>query len=145
MLTIIDRQLIGNYLKGYMVCLVSLLALYIVVDLFTNLDDFSHHNGGVAMTARLIGIYYGCKVWHGAGRDVHRGLDASQQRANPAPGLRRLDPAHRPPGPDQRLLDVDAERRQPGADHPQHRRQDDVPARRPRRREGDPGACTSRT
>src|SRR5947207_2516945 len=63
MLTIIDRQLIGNYLKGYMVCLVSLLALYIVVDLFTNLDDFSHHNGGIGMTARLVGIYYGYKVW----------------------------------------------------------------------------------
>jgi lipopolysaccharide export system permease protein len=63
MLTIIDRQLIGNYLKGYMVCLVSLLALYIVVDLFTNLDDFSHHSGGIGMTARLIGLYYGYKVW----------------------------------------------------------------------------------
>src|SRR5205823_9078904 len=63
MLTIIDRHLIFNYLKGYMVCLVSLLALYIVVDLFTNLDDFASHNGGIETTVRLITVYYGYKVW----------------------------------------------------------------------------------
>lgn len=62
MFTIIDRHLIGNYLKGYMVCLVSLLALYIVVDLFTNLDDFAHQ-GEVGATVKLIGTYYGYKVW----------------------------------------------------------------------------------
>ncbi len=63
MLTIIDRQLIRNYFKGYFICLTSLLSLYIVVDLFTNLDDFSHHNGGFGGTVRMIGVYYGYKVW----------------------------------------------------------------------------------
>jgi lipopolysaccharide export system permease protein len=63
MLTLIDRQLIRSYFKGYFICLVSLLSLYIVVDLFTNLDDFSNHNGGIGTTAHLIGIYYGYKVW----------------------------------------------------------------------------------
>jgi lipopolysaccharide export system permease protein len=63
MLTLIDRQLIRNYFKGYFICLSSLLSLYVVVDLFTNLDDFSHHNGGVSQTLRLIGVYYGYKVW----------------------------------------------------------------------------------
>src|SRR5947209_15304321 len=63
MLTIIDRELIRSYLKGYMICLTSLLSLYIVVDLFTNLDEFSHHNGGIDVTIRYICTYYGCKVW----------------------------------------------------------------------------------
>jgi len=62
MFKLIDRQLVRGYFKSYLVCLTSLLSLYIVVDLFTNLDDFTHHNGGVFMTARLIGIYYGYKV-----------------------------------------------------------------------------------
>src|SRR3954468_1313474 len=62
MLKLIDRQLVRGYFKAYLVCLTSLLSLYIVVDLFTNLDDFTHHNGGLATTARLIGVYYGYKV-----------------------------------------------------------------------------------
>jgi lipopolysaccharide export system permease protein len=62
MLKLIDRQLVRGYFKSYLVCLTSLLSLYIVVDLFTNLDDFTHHNGGFFMTAKLIGIYYGYKV-----------------------------------------------------------------------------------
>lgn len=63
MLTTIDRLLIRSFLKAYAVCLTSLLALYIVVDLFTNLDDFASHDGGVETTARYIGIYYGVKVF----------------------------------------------------------------------------------
>ena len=41
MLGLLDRQMIGNYVKAYVVCLTSLLGLFIVVDLFTNLDDFT--------------------------------------------------------------------------------------------------------
>src|SRR5262245_13418416 len=63
MLTLIDRQLIRSYFKGYFICLVSLLSLYIVVDLFTNIEDFSNHTGGVETTVRLVGVYYGFKVW----------------------------------------------------------------------------------
>src|SRR5213080_4663266 len=62
MLTLIDRSLVRSYLKAYAVCLVSLLSLYVVVDLFTNLDDFAH-TGGFGSTLRLIGSYYGVKIW----------------------------------------------------------------------------------
>src|SRR5262245_49682633 len=62
MFKLIDRQLVRGYFKAYLVCLSSLLSLYIVVDLFTNLDDFTHHSGGLPMTVQLIGIYYGYKV-----------------------------------------------------------------------------------
>ncbi len=37
-LKIVDRQMIRGYFKSYFVCLTALLSLYVVVDLFTNLD-----------------------------------------------------------------------------------------------------------
>src|SRR4051812_30937992 len=61
-LTIIDRQLIRGYFKSYIVCLTSLLSLYVVIDLFTNLDDFMRHHHGLLATVGRIGTYYGYKV-----------------------------------------------------------------------------------
>jgi lipopolysaccharide export system permease protein len=61
-LKIIDRQMIRGYFKSYFVCLASLLSLYVVVDLFTNLDDFTHHNKGLWASLLRICTYYGYKV-----------------------------------------------------------------------------------
>lgn len=58
MLGLLDRQMIYNYVKSYAVCLVSLLGLFIVVDLFTNLDDFTQHRKGMFATLRHIQLYY---------------------------------------------------------------------------------------
>ncbi len=62
MLHLIDRQLIYGYFKAYIVCLTSLLSLYVVVDLFTNMDDFTRHQGGLLESLRLIAVYYGTQV-----------------------------------------------------------------------------------
>jgi lipopolysaccharide export system permease protein len=59
---LIDRQMIRGYFKSYIVCLASLLSLYVVVDLFTNLDDFTHHNKGLLASLLRIIAYYGYKV-----------------------------------------------------------------------------------
>lgn len=59
---LIDRQMIRGYFKSYFVCLASLLSLYVVVDLFTNLDDFTHHNEGLRASLLRILTYYGYKV-----------------------------------------------------------------------------------
>jgi len=59
---LIDRQMIRGYFKSYIVCLASLLSLYVVVDLFTNLDDFTHHNKGLWAALLRIFAYYGYKV-----------------------------------------------------------------------------------
>src|ERR1700730_6405915 len=59
---LLDRQLILSYLKSYLVCLTSLLGLYIVVDLFTNLDDFAHHHHGLTAVLKAVGNYYGYKI-----------------------------------------------------------------------------------
>jgi lipopolysaccharide export system permease protein len=62
MLTTIDRQLIVNYLKAYLFCMVSLLGMYVVIDLFMNLDDFSHPNDTFVEALEHIGLYYTFKL-----------------------------------------------------------------------------------
>jgi lipopolysaccharide export system permease protein len=41
-MTILDRMLFVGFVRAYVICLVSTLSLYIIVDLFTNIDDFVH-------------------------------------------------------------------------------------------------------
>jgi lipopolysaccharide export system permease protein len=59
---IIDRQMVRGYFKSYLVCLSALLSLYVVVDLFTNLDSFTRGQSGLAGIARHIVSYYGYRV-----------------------------------------------------------------------------------
>ncbi|HZT79416.1 MAG TPA: LptF/LptG family permease [Gemmataceae bacterium] len=61
-MNLIDRQLIRAYFKAYLVCLVSLLGLYIVVDLFTNLEDFTGKHHGLLPVVQHIGTFYGYQV-----------------------------------------------------------------------------------
>lgn len=62
MFSLIDRLLIQSYVKSYVICLVSLLGLYIVVDLFNNIDDFARIKGGLSDTIQHIGTYYGGRL-----------------------------------------------------------------------------------
>src|SRR5262245_47538064 len=61
-MNILDRQMIRSYLKAYLICLLSLLSLYIVVDLFTNIEDFAQNQKNVLGVLKQIGTYYGYKV-----------------------------------------------------------------------------------
>jgi lipopolysaccharide export system permease protein len=59
----IDWLLIKGYFKSYAICLSSLLALYVVVDLFMHLDDFVQHNAkGLGDVLFRIGCYYGYRM-----------------------------------------------------------------------------------
>lgn len=62
MITLIDRQLMGNFFRAYGICLTSMLALYIVVDLFTNLDDFTGKGRGIKQVIFDIGTFYSYRV-----------------------------------------------------------------------------------
>lgn len=62
MTKLLDRQLIYSYIKSYVICLSSLLALFIVVDLFTNLDGFAEHHSGLVNLLEFIGTYYASKT-----------------------------------------------------------------------------------
>lgn len=54
----IDRLLFASYVRSFFICLVSLLTLYVVVDLFTNVDDFSQESKGLGDVLTRIGSYY---------------------------------------------------------------------------------------
>ena len=61
MFTILDRQMVYSYIKAYFFCLISLLGLFIVVDLFMNLEDFVAHQKDFNAVVRYVSIYYGYK------------------------------------------------------------------------------------
>src|SRR3954463_16505318 len=59
----IDWLLIKDYFRSYLICLVSLLTLYIVVDLFMHLDDFfAGTSRGLDVVAYRIGAYYAYRI-----------------------------------------------------------------------------------
>jgi len=60
MVTTLDRMFFINYVRSYLIVLISLLTLYIIVDLFTNLDDFSGH-GFTAMVEHIL-FYYSTRI-----------------------------------------------------------------------------------
>jgi lipopolysaccharide export system permease protein len=62
MIKLIDRQMVRGYYKSYLVCVVSLLSLYVVVDLFNNLDDFTRQKSGLVNVARHVAEYYAYRV-----------------------------------------------------------------------------------
>jgi lipopolysaccharide export system permease protein len=59
---LLDRMLVRNYLKSYLICLVSLLSLYVVLDLFTNLDNFTEGQKSFSKVFSHIATYYTYKV-----------------------------------------------------------------------------------
>jgi lipopolysaccharide export system permease protein len=63
MIKLLDRQMIRGYFQAYAICLASLLTLYIVVDLFTNLDDFTGRGRPFGEVLRHIGSYYFVKMF----------------------------------------------------------------------------------
>src|SRR5205085_1295393 len=63
MLTIHDRQMVFSYVKAYLFCLISLTGLFIVVDLFMNLEDFTANRRDFASVIRYVGVYYGYKTF----------------------------------------------------------------------------------
>ncbi len=57
-LTILDRERYWAFLKAYVICYVSLVGLYIVIDAFSNFDEFSKRAEGVAETFRIMSRFY---------------------------------------------------------------------------------------
>lgn len=62
MFKLTDRLLIYSYVKSYLICFVSLLGLYIVVDLFTNIDEFAQAETELLRLLQHIGAFYGVQI-----------------------------------------------------------------------------------
>ena len=61
-MTTLDRMFLISYLRSYVIVWTSLIGLYVVLDLFTHLDDFVNRPGGFAASARHMISYYGYRV-----------------------------------------------------------------------------------
>ncbi|MFO0807150.1 MAG: LptF/LptG family permease [Gemmataceae bacterium] len=59
---ILDRLLFFAYIRAYLIVLVSLLSLYVIIDLFTNIEDFAQHVHGLGNVLLYIARYYGYRV-----------------------------------------------------------------------------------
>ena len=55
---ILDRQRYWAYFKAYVVCFTSLVGLYIVIDTFSNLDEFAKRAEGIGELFPVMGRYY---------------------------------------------------------------------------------------
>jgi lipopolysaccharide export system permease protein len=61
-MTILDRQRYWAYVKGYVICFTSLTSLYIIIDAFTNLDEFTEINDTPVKLMNFMARYYGIRI-----------------------------------------------------------------------------------
>ena len=101
--TIIDRYMLRQFIQVLIICLLSLIGLYIVIDAFSHLDHFIDYAGKHGNLLKIMGEYYayrGDRVLrphqrraHAHRRDVHGHLDPAAPRNDGAPGGRNLSHA----------------------------------------------------
>ncbi len=129
---ILDRQRYWSFFKAYVICYVSLVGLYIVIDAFSNLDEFTKRADGTVELFQVMGRYYLvhqslffdqlCGVIGMMAADLHRHLDAAEQRAACHAGRGDQHASRHPSGAglvgDRQLFC----RGEPGADHAAVRR-----------------------
>jgi lipopolysaccharide export system permease protein len=60
--TTLDRMFLTTFLRSYAIVFTCIIALFVVVDLFTHLDDFVNKPGGLIASVRHIAFYYGYRV-----------------------------------------------------------------------------------
>ncbi len=55
---ILDKQRYWSFIKAYFICYVSLVGLYVVIDAFSNMDEFSKRADGAVEMFRIMSRYY---------------------------------------------------------------------------------------
>src|SRR4051794_29895135 len=55
---ILDSQRYWNFVKAYVICFIALVGLYVVIDAFSNLDEFAKAVDGTLAVLRHMGWYY---------------------------------------------------------------------------------------
>ncbi len=55
---ILDNQRYWAFLKAYLICFTALVGLYVVIDAFSNFDEFTKRTDGVAEIAQIMGRFY---------------------------------------------------------------------------------------
>ena len=62
MMTTLDRMFLLSFFRSYAIVWTSLISLYVVIDLFTNIDDFGKRGGGIPSVVEHVTTYYGYKI-----------------------------------------------------------------------------------
>ncbi len=55
---ILDKQRYWSFIKAYVICYVSLVGLYVVIDAFSNMDEFSKRADSVTEMFQIMSRYY---------------------------------------------------------------------------------------
>ncbi len=58
-MNVLDRYILKSLMLNYGIALSVMMSLYVVLDLFVNMDEFTEHNLSVVETIRNIADYYG--------------------------------------------------------------------------------------
>lgn len=61
-MTTLDRMFLVSFFRSYFIVWTSLLSLYVVIDLFTNIDSFGRAGGGFRSVAQHVLRYYAYQV-----------------------------------------------------------------------------------
>ena len=61
-MTTLDRMFFASFVRNFLIVLVSLIGLYLVVDLFMNLNDFTRGKNGILGVLSHVGGYYGAQL-----------------------------------------------------------------------------------
>jgi lipopolysaccharide export system permease protein len=60
---LLDRMLLASFFKAWGVCFISLLSLYLVIDLFNKIDEFVEASHGQTQSlVEIIALYYGYQI-----------------------------------------------------------------------------------
>lgn len=54
---ILDRERYWAFLKAYVICFVSLIGLYVVIDVFSNFDEFTQRASGMELLRAMVRYY----------------------------------------------------------------------------------------
>jgi lipopolysaccharide export system permease protein len=55
---ILDEQRYWSFIKAYVICYVSLVGLYVVIDAFSNMDEFSKRADSATEMFQIMSRYY---------------------------------------------------------------------------------------
>ena len=61
-MTTLDRMFLLSFFRSYAIVWTSLISLYVVIDLFTNIDDFGKRGEGIRSVVEHVVSYYSHKV-----------------------------------------------------------------------------------
>ncbi|HEY3243736.1 MAG TPA: LptF/LptG family permease [Phycisphaerae bacterium] len=62
-MTLLDRYILRTLVMNYIIALLVMISLYLVLDLFFNIDEFTEQGTGSAEMLRNVGTYYGAFIF----------------------------------------------------------------------------------